>query len=318
MRIVVHGQEAFGKAVLEALLARGENIVGVFCAPDKAGRPEDPMKVFAREKGLTVHQPKSWRAPEALELMKSFAPDLCVMAYVTLWVPQAVVNVPRLGTIQYHPSLLPLHRGPSSINWAIAAGRTETGLTIFEPNEGLDEGPIILQKRVEIGPDETLGDVYFKKLFPLGVSAMLEAVDLVKAGKAVKTPQDHSKSTYESWFDRDAAAIDWSKPVKQTYDQIRGSNPQPGAWCLFRGAELLIFDVARGPEGASGKPGEILSVGPDGILVACSGGAILLKRVRPVGGAKQLASELAAGASLKPGDRFENAPLSRSAAVRTA
>src|SRR4051794_1717001 len=114
MRIVVHGQEAFGKAVLEALVERGENIVGVFCAPDKAGRPEDPLKVYAREKGLVVHQPKSWRTPEALELMKSFEPDLCVMAYVTLWVPDAVVHAPKFGSIQYHPSLLPLHRGPSS------------------------------------------------------------------------------------------------------------------------------------------------------------------------------------------------------------
>ena len=184
MRIVVHGQEAFGKAVLEKLLERKENVVGVFCAPDKAGRPEDPLKVFAKEKGLPVHQPKSWKIPEALELMKSTNADLCVMAYVTLFVPQPVIDAPKLGTIQYHPSLLPLHRGPSSINWPIAMGRTETGLSIFWPDEGLDEGPILLQKKVTIGPDETLGDVYFKKLFPLGVEAMMESVDLVKAGKA--------------------------------------------------------------------------------------------------------------------------------------
>ena len=138
MRIVVHGQEAFGKAVLEKLLERKENVVGVFCAPDKAGRAEDPLKVLAREKGLPVHQPKSWKTPEALELMKSCNADLCVMAYVTLFVPQPIIDAPKLGTIQYHPSLLPLHRGPSSINWPIAMGRTETGLSIFWPDEGLD------------------------------------------------------------------------------------------------------------------------------------------------------------------------------------
>jgi len=129
MRIVVHGQEAFGKAVLEKLLERKENVVAVFCAPDKAGRPEDPLKIFAREKGLPVHQPKSWKVPEALELMKSTNADLCVMAYVTLFVPQPVIDAPKLGTIQYHPSLLPLHRGPSSINWPIAWGSKQTGLS---------------------------------------------------------------------------------------------------------------------------------------------------------------------------------------------
>ena len=152
MRIVVHGQDAFGKAVLEKLLERGENVVAVFCAPDKAGRAEDPLKVFAREKGLPVHQPKSWKTPEALELMKSFNADLCMMAYVTLFVPQPVLDAPKLGTFQYHPSLLPLHRGPSSINWPIAMGRTETGLSIFWPDEGLDEGPILLQKTVDDRP----------------------------------------------------------------------------------------------------------------------------------------------------------------------
>ena len=129
-----------------------------------------------------MHQPKSWKTPEALELMKSFNADVCMMAYVLLFVPQPVLDAPQLGTFQYHPSLLPAHRGPSSINWPIAMGKTRTGLTIFWPNEGLDEGPILIQKSVEIGPDESLGDVYFKKLFPMGVDAMIEGLELVRAG----------------------------------------------------------------------------------------------------------------------------------------
>jgi formate--tetrahydrofolate ligase len=303
MRIVVHGQDAFGKAVLEKLLERKENIVAVFCAPDKEGRPQDPCAVFAREKGLPVHQPKSWKTPEALELMKSFKPDLCVMAYVTLMVPQPVLDAPTKGTIQYHPSLLPLHRGPSSINWPIAWGSKQTGLSIFWPDEGLDEGPILMQKTVDIGPDDTLGDVYFKKLFPLGVAAMIESVDLVRAGKAPRIVQDHSKKTYESWFKQPQAQIDWSKPAGETYNLIRAANPAPGAWGMLKGIEIQVFDAAK-LEG-SGKVGEIVSIGADGITVAASNGHILIKRLRAAGGPKIPAAEYSASAGLVVGDRFD-------------
>ena len=205
MRIVVHGQQAFGKAVLERLLERGENVVAVCCAPTKEGKPEDPLAAFAREKGLPLHQPASWKTPEALELMRSFDADVCMMAYVLLFIPQEVRDAPRFGTFQYHPSLCPWHRGPSSINWPIAMGKTRTGLTIFWPDDGLDEGPIMLQKTCEIGPDETIGDVYFNKLFPMGVDAMIEGLDLVKAGIILKHDQRLADGSYESWFKKDLA-----------------------------------------------------------------------------------------------------------------
>ncbi len=302
MRIVVHGQQAFGKAVLEKLLERGENVVGVFCAPDKEGRPTDPLKEFALEKGLTVHQPASWKTPEAKELMASFKPDLCVMAYVTLFVPQDVVDLPTKGTIQYHPSLLPLHRGPSSINWPIIMGRKQTGLTIFEPDEGLDEGPVIMQKTVDIGPDDTLGSLYFDHLFPMGVEAMVECVDLVRDGKATKTPQDHSKATYESWCRKADAEIDWSKPVDEVYNLIRGTNPQPGAWTTCNGNELKIFD-SRKVEG-SGTPGEVIAVDGDSFTVAAKGGAIRVDRVRPHDDKKISAGDFAAKAGLSVGAKL--------------
>lgn len=303
MRIVVHGQQAFGKTVLERLLERGEEVVGVFCAPDKEGRPRDALAEVATEKGLPLHQPKSWKTPEALELMKSFNADLCVMAYVILLVPQPVLDAPRLGTIQYHPSLLPKHRGPSSINWPIAMGETRTGLTIFWPDEALDEGPILLQKEVEIGPDETLGDVYFKKLFPLGVDAMMEAVDLVREGKAPRIEQDHSQATYESWFKRDLAKIDWAKPAAEIYNLIRAANPQPGAWTELKGEVLSIFDSAR-DDGVSGAPGEIVAVSDDGITIAAGQGGVVVKRVRPASGAKIAAAEFAAQSGLSVGSRL--------------
>jgi methionyl-tRNA formyltransferase len=299
MRIVVHGQQAFGRAVLERLLERGEDVVAVCVAPDKEGRPVDPLKELALEKGIPVHQPASWKTPEALDLMKSFDADVCMMAYVLLFVPQAVRDAPRYGTFQYHPSLCPHHRGPSSINWPIAMGRTRTGLTIFWPDDGLDEGPVMLQKTCEIGPDETLGDVYFKKLFPTGVDAMIEGLELVKAGVILKHDQDLEAGSYESWFRKADAEIDWSKPTADTYNVIRAANPQPGAWTTHDGSELKIFDSAKAS--GAGRPGEVVDVSADGVTVATGDGAILIKRVR-AGGGKVPAAEYAAEAGLKAGD----------------
>jgi methionyl-tRNA formyltransferase len=181
MRLIVHGQQAYGKSVLEAILDKGvDEVVAVYCAPDKEGRPLDPLKEFALEKGLPVHQPESYKNPEVWQQLASHDADLCVMAYVLLFVPEEALNVPKYGSIQYHPSLLPWHKGPSSINWPIIMGRKKTGLSIFWPDNGLDTGPILMQKEVEIGPDDTLGSIYFDSLFPLGVEAMIESIDLVR------------------------------------------------------------------------------------------------------------------------------------------
>ena len=301
MRIVVHGQQAFGKAVLERLLERNEDVVGVFCAPDREGRPTDPLKELALERGLPVHQPRSWKTEEALELMRSFDPDLCVMAYVTLLVPQPVLDAPKRGTIQYHPSLLPKHRGPSSINWPIIQGETRTGLTIFWPDEALDEGPILLQKEVPIGPHDTLGSLYFNHLFPMGVDAMMEAVDLVRDGKAPRIPQDDSQATYESWCKKADAEIDWNKPAREVYNLIRGTDPQPGAWTLIDGTEVQIYDSA--PSQQAGAPGTVLAVAGDSLQVAAQDGSIVIKRVRPKGGKKMDAGEFARGSGLSAGKR---------------
>jgi methionyl-tRNA formyltransferase len=155
------------------------------------------------------------------------------------------VKIPRFGTIQYHPSLLPKYRGPSAIGWSIALGETKTGLTIFRPSDGLDEGAIILQKEVPIGPDDTLGQVYFNHLFPLGIAALLEAADLVAAGKHQEMVQDESQANYEGWFDQAAARIHWSNHVSQIYNLIRACNPAPGAWTALNGEKVQIYDVRK-------------------------------------------------------------------------
>ncbi len=302
MRIVVHGQQAFGKAVLERLLERQENVVGVFCAPDREGRPDDSLKELALEKGLPLHQPASWKTPEAEAFMRSFEPDLCVMAYVTLFVAQPVLDAPTRGTIQDHPSLLPLHRGPSSINWPIIQGKSKTGLTIFWPDEGLDEGPILLQKQVDIGPDDTLGTLYFNHLFPVGVDAMIEAMDLVRDDRAPRIAQDHSQSTYESWCRKGDARIDWSKPAGEVYNLIRGTNPQPGAWTTLGGNEIKIFDSTLAD--AAGEPGQVVDVTSEDFTVAAAGGAIRIARMRPHDDKKISAGDYAARTGLSVGTQL--------------
>src|SRR5579864_2867531 len=192
MKIAIIGQQDFGKAVLEAFLSRGDQVGAVFSAPEKEGARPDSLRAAAQEKGLKVHQFKSLRDPEAAKTMEEAGADIGIMAFVLQFAPQDFVGIPRHGTIQYHPSLLPKYRGPSSINWPIILGDTRTGLTIFRPVDGLDEGPVILQKETPIGPEETLGKVYFGRLFPMGIEALMEAADLVVSGRATLTVQDEA------------------------------------------------------------------------------------------------------------------------------
>lgn len=305
MRIIINGQQAFGRTVLEALIERGEDqVVGVYCAPDKPGGRLDPLKEAALERDIPVFQPKSFRKPEVWEQMKSLEPELGVMAYVTLFVPEQALNTPTHGTIQYHPSLLPRHRGPSSINWPIIWGETKTGLSIFWPDDGLDTGPILLQKEVEIRDEDTLGSLYFDRLFPMGVEAMLEAVDLVRAGKAPKTPQDDAHATYEGWCRHEDVEIDWRKPLQEVWNLVRGANPQPGAWSRHQGQVVKIYDARKEPGDPGGTPGEVTLVSDEGFAVAAQDGALRVQRVRPEGAKKIAAAQFASDAGLKPGARL--------------
>ena len=300
MKIIVNGQQAFGKACLKAILERGlDQVVAVYCAPDKEDMSIDPIKEFALENGLKLVQPPNYKDAEALDEMRALHADLCVMAYMTIFVPEEARDIPNHGSICFHPSLLPKHRGPSSINWPIIGGATKTGLTIFCPDDGFDEGDVLLQKEVDIGPDDTLGSVYFNKIFPLGLEAVVEAIDLVRAGDPPRIKQDDSQATYESWCNKSAAEIDWSKPVAEVYNLIRGTNPQPGAWTTHGGNELNIFDCV--PVDASGAPGEVVKVSDDDFTVAADAGGILIKRVRPHDNKKIPSAEFIAASSLVAG-----------------
>ena len=305
MRIAIIGQQDFAKAVLEAFLARKDEVAGVFCAPEKPGAKADPLRAAAGEKGLKVFQFKSLREPQAHEALGSLKADLGIMAYVLQFAPDTLIGIPRLGTIQFHPSLLPKYRGPSSINWPIIRGDTGTGLTIFRPTEGLDEGPIVLQKACDIGPDETLGDVYFNKLFPMGVQAMLEAADLVVAGKHRETAQDESQASYEGWCRDAEARIHWAHHVDTIYNLIRGCNPAPGAWTTLSGKKLQIFDarkhLARRYADVKGKVGEVFDITDASFKVTAQGGAVEVLRARAEDGKKLSGGDVARALGLTSG-----------------
>jgi methionyl-tRNA formyltransferase len=219
MRVSLMGQAAFGEAVFKRLLADSVELVAV-SAPAPSGDRKDPLWAAAEAAGLPVIATRSLKTPEGKGAWKQLAADLCVMAFVTDIIPNEVLEYPAKGTIQYHPSLLPLHRGSSAMNWPIINGETETGLSIFWPDQGIDTGPILLQKTTPISPDQTMGDLYFNNLFPMGVEALAESVALVAAGKAPSTEQDHALSTYEPPCGEGHARIRWYKPAEVIYNLV--------------------------------------------------------------------------------------------------
>lgn len=304
MRIVLIGQAAFGAEVLKKLKERGQEIVGVFCPPDPPKGKLDPLKEAALELGVPVFQPVRMKDPEAYEMIKGLDAELGILAFVTDIVPPRIYEYPRLGSICYHPSLLPKHRGASAINWAVIHGDTRTGLTIFWVDKGIDTGDILLQKEVEIGPDETTGAVYFNKLFPLGVEAIVEAVELIEAGKAPRIPQDHAAATYEPPCDEKVSGLDWKWPGKALYDFIRGCDPQPGATTTFRGEKVKFYNASYLAQCHSVTPGEILEVSPAGLKVAANGGVLQIQRLRTKALGKVKAEEFIAQMTPQVGERF--------------
>jgi methionyl-tRNA formyltransferase len=310
MRIVIVGQQAFGKSVLEAFMQRGDEIAGVFAAPERPGARPDPLVAAAEERKLPVYRFPKYSDPEAQNALRALNADIGVMAYVLLFAPPEFCAIPKHGMIQFHPSLLPLHRGPASIPWAIIRGRSETGLTIFRPTPGLDEGPVILQKRVAIGPDDTAASLYFDKIFPLGVEALVQAADLVISGRATEWTQDESQATYEGWVREAESRINWANHVDFVYDLIRGCNPAPGAWTTFKpqskaengpedieAQKLYLFDAKKIMAPTFGtvrgkKIGEIVSAGPEGLRILAQGGFIECSRLRLGDGAKVKSSDV--------------------------
>jgi methionyl-tRNA formyltransferase len=305
MRIAIVGQREFGKAALDAFVGRGDTVAGVFCAPEKPGEPADPLRLAAEQYRIPVFALPSLRVEEARQALRSLEVELAVLAYVLQFVPQDFATIPRHGTIQFHPSLLPRYRGPSSINWPIILGDTRTGLSIFRPVDGLDEGPVILQKETPIGPDETVGKVYFGRLFPMGVAALMEAADLVVGGGAPATAQDESCASYEGWCREAEARINWHSHVDLVYNLIRGCDPAPGAWTLFNSKKLQVFDArkhaARTFSQVKGRVGAVTAIGEQSVTISVQGGQIEVFKLRYEGAKKLPAAQACAEAGISLG-----------------
>lgn len=300
MRIILIGQGPFGEKVLQALVQKGEDAVGVFCPPDKRG---EAMKELAERRRILLFRPIRMKDPQVYDGYVKLRPDLVLLAYVTDIIPERWLSVPSLGTICYHPSLLPRHRGASAINWAIIQGETRTGLTIFWVEKGIDTGPILLQKEVEIGPEDTAGFLYFNTLFPLGVGAMVEAVKLIKGGKAPRIPQDESRATYEPPCDDRVASVDFEKSIEDIYNLIRGCDPQPGGYTTLKDKKVRLYDAKMGLVTVDKPSGEIVSIDERGMQIAVKGGLIRIGKLRMDKGEKIGPIEFAQSVDLKRGDR---------------
>jgi len=300
LRIILIGQAAFAEKTLDKLIGKGEEVLAVFCFPDAPGGKIDPVKQRALQLGIPVHQHKTLKTPEVTEQFVSLKADLAILAFVSQIIPPPVFSAPRFGSICYHPSLLPKYRGRTAINWAIIRGEAVTGLTIFWLDKGIDTGPILLQKEVQVAPDDTTGTLYFNKLFPLGIDAIGEAVDLIKAGNPPRIAQDESKATYDPPCGDEHARIDWRKPAQEVYNLIRGCDPQPGAHTIYNGKMVRLFD-ARLQNGAnSAAAGRITAIGGEEIAIALNGGMLSVRRMRGEGG-KISATEFAKQTELRVG-----------------
>ncbi len=306
LRIALFGQAPFGRDCLDRLRADGHQVVGVLTPPEGA-RP-DPLAARAEELGIPVIRRRHFRKktgeaiPAALDSYRELSAELNVLAFVTALIPREIVDAPRRGSLCFHPSLLPKFRGGAAINWQIILGEREAGVTIFAPDDGVDTGPILLQKGgVEIAPDDTAGALYFKKLYPLGLDAIAEAVRAIDAGAARPVPQDEARASFQGLVDDAVAAIDLAKPARVIDRLVRGCDPQPGAFVRFDEKPLRLFDARLEP-GLDAAPGTVVGIDGEGLRLALRGGTLLAGRVR-AGGPKQSALEFAGHAGLREGHR---------------
>ena len=304
MRIGIIGQALFGAKVLEGILQKDEEVVAAFTPPDKTREPLDPLKDAAQSNQIPVFQPQTYNEERVYKSYCELKLDLTILAFVPRIIPARYLKVPTHGTICYHPSILPRHRGASAINWAIIMGDARTGLTIFWPDAGIDTGPILLQREIEIAPDDTAATLYFNHLCPLGVDAVLESVDLIKNGRAPRMAQDEEMATYEPPCDDRVAEVKWAESAAVVYNLIRGCDPQPGAYSFLEGEKIRFYGARFEEASIDEEPGTIVQIDADGLHIAVSGGRLIVGKIHCQTTGKVKAADFVSAFQIKAGDRF--------------
>jgi methionyl-tRNA formyltransferase len=311
MRVVFAGTPEFAVATLEAVHAAGHEIVLALTQPDRpSGRglalATSAVKRSAQRRGIRVAQPQTLRDPAVQDQLKAVAPDVMVVAAYGLILPQAVLDIPRHGALNVHASLLPRWRGAAPIQRAILAGDVRTGVSIMQMDAGLDTGPVLLTAETPIGRDDTAGTMH-DRLAALGAKLLVEVLDRLARGRITATPQSPEGATYAPKIDKSESRVDWTRAAIEIERQIRAFNPHPGAVTHVRGTDLKLWRAApvRGAD-ASGAlaAGTVLSVGADGIVVACGEGALAITELQRAGGKRLAAAELLRGFPVVAGDRF--------------
>ena len=302
MRIIFMGTPDFSVPVLEALVGAGHEIAAVYCQPPRRagrGKKETPTPVHARaaELGLEVRHPVRLKGAEEQAEFAALQADVAVVVAYGLILPQAVLDAPRLGCLNIHASLLPRWRGAAPIHRAIMAGDAETGVCIMQMEAGLDTGPVLLRKAVEIGTEETTAELH-DRLSALGAGAIVEALDRIDSLTPEVQPEEGV--TYASKIDKAEARIDWTRDAVEIDRLIRGLSPFPGAWCDWEGERLKLL-ASRVADG-SGTPGTVLSAGDTGLVVACGTGAVAVTRAQRSGRGAQEIGEFLRGSQIAPGD----------------
>lgn len=311
MRVVFMGSADIACPSLEGLLREPDiEIVGVVTQPDRPkGRrlklSACSVKQRVEDSDIPVFTPQSINTDDALEMLRAWEPDLAVVAAYGQILKPAVLELPRLGCINVHTSLLPRYRGAAPIQWAIASGDAETGVTIMHMDEGMDTGDMITQRAIPIKPAETAGELH-DRLGVLGSELICEVVRDIRAGRATRTPQDESQATYAPKLTKQDGRIDWTHSADAIYNRIRGFNPWPCCYCIVPAGGGHKLRVHRAQiEAGDGRAGEVLDVKGDGPLVACAGGAIRLLDVQPEGKRVMRGDAYVCGHTLQLGDLLE-------------
>ena len=300
------GTPDFAVPSLKALIDAGYDVVGVFCQPDRPkGRGHKlaacPVKEVAVAAGIPVFQPERIKRAEGVEMLKSCAPDLCVTAAFGQLLSQEILDIPPMGTINVHSSLLPKHRGSAPINWSIIKGDRVTGVTTMFTDKGMDTGDILLMRETTIGEKENAGELS-DHLAVMGAELLIETIRALEAGTLVRTPQSHDEATYEPKMDKELGRIDWSRPAQEIDWLVRGATPWPGAYTTLGDQTIKVFELTMLPGAASGGPGEIICAdAKNGLVVSCGDHDVEMLTIQMPGAKRMNAKDYLRGHTMETG-----------------